>query len=83
MVKKELALKKEHESELKDAQKQLESDTERTSAAQKRVSQLVDAGGKEQLGTREKDELLAKLEELHAITAETDQLSLQLKRKNL
>ena len=38
--------------ELKDAQKQLESDTERTGLAQKRVSQLVDSGGKEQLGAR-------------------------------
>ena len=83
MLARELSLKKDHENELKDAQKQLESDTERVNAAQKRVQQLAESGGKEQLGTREKDELLAKLEELHAITAETDQLSLQLKRKNL
>jgi hypothetical protein len=83
MLARELSLKKDHENELKDAQKQLESDTERVNAAQKRVQQLAESGGKEQLGTREKDELLAKLEELHAVIAETDQLSLQLKRKNL
>ena len=81
MLTRELALKKEHEAELKDAQKQLQSDSERTSLAQKRVAQLQAEGGKEQIGAREKDELLAKLEELHAITAETDQLSLRLKRK--
>ena len=81
MLTRELALKKEHESELKDAQKQLQSDSERTELAQKRVAQLQAEGGKEQIGAREKDELLAKLEELHAITAETDQLSLRLKRK--
>ena len=79
MLTRELALKKEHEAELKDAQKQLQSDSERTSLAEARGSA---AGGGWQ-GTdrgKEKDELRP-LEELHAITAETDQLSLRLKRK--
>ena len=35
----------------------------------------------ESLGSREKDELLQKLEELQNITADTDKLTLQLKRR--
>ena len=42
---------------------------------------LQGEGGKESLGQREKDELLSRLEELQAITAETDQLALQLTRR--
>ena len=50
-------------------------------AAQRRVASLQAEGAKETLGNKEKDELLAKLEELQQITAETDMLSLQLKRR--
>ena len=71
----------EHEAELKDAQRNLESDTDRKATAESKVNGLAAEGGKESLGHREKDELLSKLEELQAITAETDQLSLQLKRR--
>jgi len=81
MLTKELALKKEHEAELKEAQRTLESDTEKAGAAQNKLTALQGEGGKESLGVREKDELLSKLEELQAITAETDQLTLQLKRR--
>ena len=78
---KELSMKKDHEAELKDAQKALNSDTARAQAAQQRVGQLQQSGGKEALGQRDKDDLLGKLEELQTITAETDQLTLQLKRR--
>ena len=71
----------EGENDLKDAQRQLASDTSRSEAAQRRVASLQAEGAKETLGNKEKDELLAKLEELQQITAETDMLSLQLKRR--
>ena len=38
-------------------------------------------GARDSLGNKEKDDLLAKLEELQQVTAETDQLTLQLKRR--
>ena len=81
MLTKELALKKEGEAELKDAQRQLASDTERTEAAQQRISSLQSEGARDSLGSRDKDELLARLEELQQVTADTDQLTLQLKRR--
>jgi len=81
MLTKELALKKEGDSELKDAQRQLASDSERTEAAQRRIATLQGEGAREALGNKEKDELLSKLEELQQVTAETDQLTLQLKRR--
>ena len=81
MLTKELALKKEGESELKDAQRQRDSDAERSEAAQRRIASLQAEGARESLGSKEKDELLAKLEELQQLTADTDQLTLQLKRR--
>ena len=81
MLTKELALKKEGDSELKDAQRQLASDTERSEAAQRRIAALQAEGARDSLGNREKDDLLSKLEELQQVTAETDQLTLQLKRR--
>ena len=81
MLTKELALKKEGDSELKDAQRQLASDTERSEAAQRRIAALQGEGARDSLGNREKDDLLSKLEELQQVTAETDQLTLQLKRR--
>ena len=71
----------EGESELKDAQRQLAGDTERSEAAQRRITTLHGEGAREVLGHKEKDDLLAKLEELQQVTAETDQLTLQLKRR--
>ena len=71
----------EGEAELKDAQRQLASDTSRTEAAQRRIASLQAEGAKETLGNKDKDELLGKLAELQKITAETDMLSLQLKRR--
>ena len=82
MVNRELALKKECELELKEAQKQLSSDGERSAAAGGRVDELLAAGARESnLGHPAKDELIQKLEELQQITAATDQLTLQLKRR--
>jgi len=68
MLTKELALKKEGDSELKDAQRQLASDSERSGAAQKRIGELQGEGAREALGNREKDELLSKLEDLQQVT---------------
>ena len=81
MLTKELTLKKEGESELKDAQRQFASDMERSQAANRRIAKLQSEGARDSLGAKEKDELLAKLEELQQVTAETDQLTLQLKRR--
>ena len=47
----------------------------------KRIGALQAEGAQAQLGNRDKDEILRQLEELQQITAETDQLSLQLKRR--
>ena len=41
---------------------------------QKRIAALQAEGARDSLGQKEKDELLAKLEELQQVTAETDQL---------
>jgi len=81
MLSKELQLRKEGEAELKEAQRALASDTERADAAKEQASRLKSAGAKTAFSEREKDEILARLEELQQVTAETDQLQLQLKRR--
>lgn len=60
---------------------QLASDTERSEAAQRRIATLQSEGARDSLGLRDKDDLLSKLEDLQQVTAETDQLTLQLKRR--
>jgi hypothetical protein len=79
---KELGYKRDISTELKDVQRQMQSDTERAESARVRIGQLQAEGAREQIGDPQKDELLQKLEELQAITAETDQLTLQLRRRN-
>ena len=82
IVNREMALKKECELEIKEAQRQMTSDTEREEAAKVKVDQLLAEGARESnLGNAAKDELLQKLEDLQQITAATDQLTLQLKRR--
>jgi len=82
MLTKELALKKESESELRDAQRQLAADTERADAAARRIASLHKEGAQTTLGARDKDEIMKGMEEVQQLTSETDQLTLQLKRRN-
>jgi len=81
MLTKELALKKDGETELRDAQRQLAADTERSEAASRRVNMLQGEGAHVSLGVREKDDVLRLMEEMHTLSAETDQLTLSLKRR--
>ena len=52
-------------------------------AAEERIAALKAEGAQTSLGVREKDEILRAMEEMQQLTAETDQLSLQLKRRVL
>jgi len=81
MLTKELALKKDGETELRDAQRQLAADTELSEAAARRVTALQSEGAHAILGVREKDDVLRLMEEMHSLSAETEQLTLQLKRR--
>jgi len=81
MLTKELTLKKDGEMELRDAQRQLAADQERAEAAARRVAALQAQGAVASLGVREKDDVLRLMEEMHALSAQTDQLTLSLKRR--
>ena len=81
MLTKELALKKDCETELRDAQRQLAADTERSDVAVQRVAALQGEGAQGTLGVREKDDVLRLMEEVQQLTSETDQLTLLLKRR--
>uniref|UniRef100_A0A7S2CEE8 PH domain-containing protein n=1 Tax=Haptolina brevifila TaxID=156173 RepID=A0A7S2CEE8_9EUKA len=81
MLTKELALKKEKETELREAQRLSETDTERSEAAAARIAALQAEGAQEMTGNRDKDDILRAMEEMQALEAETDHLTLQVKRR--
>ena len=54
---------------------------ERADAASQRVGQLLVGNAKESLGVREKDDILKSMEEMQRLMAETDQMTLQIKRR--
>jgi len=81
MLSKELLLKKDGEMELRDAQRQLAADQERAEAAARRVAALQAQGAGATLGVREKDDVLRLMEEMHDLSAQTDKLTLSLKRR--
>jgi hypothetical protein len=81
MLTKELTLKKDGEMELRDAQRQLAADQERAEAAARRVAALQAQGAGATLGVREKDDVLRLMEEMHDLSAQTDKLTLSLKRR--
>ena len=58
-----------------------QADVERADAASLRVGHLLSGGAKELLGVREKDEILRNMEEMQRLMAETDQMTLQIKRR--
>jgi len=81
MLTKELALKKDKETELREAQRLIETDTERAEAAAARIAALQAEGGQEYFGSREKDDIMRAMEEMQLAEAETGQLILQVKRR--
>ena len=81
MLTKELALKKDGETELRDAQRQLAADTERAEVALRKIHELQGRGAQQHLGAREKDEILNQMKEMQDLMHQTDQITLQLKRR--
>ena len=81
MLTKELALKKDGETELRDAQRQLAADTERAEVALRKIHELQGRGAQQHLGAREKDEILNQMKEMQDLMHQTDQIPLQLKRR--
>lgn len=80
MLTRELALKKEGDGNLSEAQYALSGDAKRVAVAALQVAKLQSSGGHQPLGVREKDEVLQLMTQLQQLTADTDWLQLQLKQ---
>ena len=79
----ELALKKEGEHDIKEAQKLISADSGRAASATQKVAALQAEGSQASLGVREKDEVLELMTNLQQLSADTDLLHMQLKRNHM